>query len=106
MEVQAQSQRQAQQQQEAEARAVEAAKANQAQFLETLDAASEAPLPGYAGAAQHAKEQGSARSSWQGAARNVAVASRAVNAFASATATASKPKQAPIQVGSKVGTSA
>ena len=104
MEVQAQAQRQAQQQQQAEARAVEAA--NQAQFLETLDAASEAPLSGYAGAAQHAKEQGSARSSWQGAARNVAVASRAVNAFASATATAPKPKQAPIQVGSKVGTSA
>ena len=85
-------------QQEAEAKALEAT--NRAQFLETLDAANEAPLPGYEGAAQHAKSF--AQSSWQGAGGTVAVATRAVNAFASAATATSPKKQAPMEVGSKV----
>merc|ERR1719353_2477984 len=40
-------------------------------------------VPGYEGAAQHAKERGQAVTRWQGAGNKVAIASRAVSAFAS-----------------------
>ena len=50
--------------------------------LSALLSTKRASVPGYEGAAQHAKEQGQGVARWQGAGSKVTMASRAVNAFA------------------------
>ena len=58
---------------------------HQAKRSSSSSSSSSSSLPGYEGAAQHAKEQGWAQGAWKGAGSKVTLATRAVGAFGAAS---------------------